>query len=141
MQRLAYSHGCLLARLPESLAGKIRKYADSIPDEFVWDDGSGENGREDKPHVTVWYGVETTDPAEVQEALSGFGPLQLTLGDTSVFHNEENNVLKMRVEGRDLFRLNRHVGRTLDCVRLHPGYQPHVTIAYLVKDDVDDPHM
>ena len=49
----AYSYGCVMAVLPEPLAEKVRGFAALIPDEDLYDDGSGEHGREDQPHVTV----------------------------------------------------------------------------------------
>ena len=43
----------------DEVAKRVMAFADLIPDEDLWDDGSGENGREDMPHCTVKYGLHT----------------------------------------------------------------------------------
>jgi len=134
----AYSLGCLLARLPEPLASRIREIAGAIPDEFVHDDEDGELGREDSPHVTVKYGLHTSDPDEVMEKVSGWPAFPITLGKTSVFHGDGDFVvLKLGVQSRDLMALNRHVSKVFDVTDTHPQYRPHVTIAYMVKNPED----
>jgi 2'-5' RNA ligase len=133
--RTAHSFGCLLARLQEPLASKVRALALSIPDDRIFDDEDGELGREDKPHVTVKYGLHTSDTELVASKVSGFPPFPIALGRVSVFHGDGDFVvLKVSVQSRDLKVLNRHISKTLECTDTHPEYHPHVTIAYLVKD-------
>ena len=134
---VSYSYGCLLARFGEPLAGAIRSWGSTIPDDRIFNNEEGDMGREDKPHVTVKYGLHTSDVDEVMSKLSGWPPFQVTLGRTSVFHNEDCIVLKLGVEGRDLINLNRYVSKVFEVTDTHPTYNPHATIAYLVKDDED----
>jgi len=135
----AYSYGCVMAVLPEPLAEKVRGFAALIPDEDLFDDGSGEKGREDMSHVTVKYGLHTDKVKEVRDVIGGQPPATLTLGRMSVFHNDDNVVLKLDVESPDLHALNKLISEKLECTDSHPVYHPHVTLAYL-KHRKDDEH-
>jgi len=137
MRLTGYSYSCLLARLPEPLASKVRGYGLSIPDERIYDDEDGELGREDKPHVTVKFGLHTTDPQEVISKLQGQPSFRVTLGPMSVFYNEDCIVLKIGVEGRGIHELNRYISDVFECTDTYPEYRPHCTVAYLKKDAAD----
>jgi len=128
-----------MAVLPESVASKIRDFGKLIPDEDLWDDGSGENGREEQIHCTVKYGLHTEDPKDVEALLGDQPPATLRLLGMSAFHNEPNVVLKLDVASPDLHRLNGMISKELECTDSHPEYHPHVTVAYL-KHRPDDPY-
>jgi 2'-5' RNA ligase len=128
-----------MARLPDDAAKRIREFASSVPDEDVYDDEKGEKGREDDPHVTVLYGLHTSDHDEVRGKLSGFGPIKARLGRVTAFHNPDCVVLKVAVESQDLIRLNGFVKRNFEYTDTHPEYKPHATIAYL-RHRKDDPY-
>lgn len=134
-----YSYSCLMARFPEPLAQMVRDYGMTIPDERIYDDEDGEMGREDKPHITVKYGLHTSDPREVMSKLEGQPSVRVTLGKTSVFVNGDYVVLKIGIQGRDLFRLNKYVSDVFECTDTFPEYHPHATIAYVVNDP-KEPH-
>ncbi len=135
----AYSYGCVMAVFPEALTERVVAFSARIPDADVYDDGSGEQGREDEAHITVKYGLHTDDPAAVEAVLGGEGPALAALGGMSVFHNEDCVVLKLGVESKDLERLNRVISKGLECTDGRPGYRPHATIAYL-RHRKDDPY-
>jgi 2'-5' RNA ligase len=135
---LAYSYGCIMAPIPEPVASRIRAVADAIPDEFIYDDGSGEKGREENIHITVKYGLHTSDPDEVLDKVSGWPPFQVTLGRTSIFHGDEDYaVLKLGVQSRDLIALNHYVSRAFEVTDTFPENKPHKTLVYMVKDPAD----
>lgn len=134
MNRVAYSYSCLMAKLPESLAEKVRALASTIPDEAILNDEAGEKGRPHDSHITVKYGIHTTDIEEVQSLLASQPPLKATLGRTTVFWND-SIVLKISVQSQDLARLNKLISKNLDCTDTHPDYKPHITVAYLKKDE------
>jgi 2'-5' RNA ligase len=130
----AHSYGCLMAPLP-SISDRIHTFADAIPEEFIYDDGSGEQGRQDEIHITVKYGMHTSDSDEVAEKISGWPPFYVTLGKVSVFHGDNDYVvLKLSAQSRDLVALNRYVSRVFDVTDTYPDYKPHITIAYLTKN-------
>jgi len=137
MQIEAYSYSCLMAYFPESLAQKVRDYGMTIPDDRVYDGDDGDMGREDKPHITVKYGLHTSDPREVASKLEGQPSVRVTLGKTSVFMNGDHVVLKIGIQGKGLFRLNKYVSDVFECTDTYPDYHPHATIAYVVNDPKD----
>lgn len=115
--------------LPEPLASRVRALASSIPD----DDLAGD-GREDRPHVTVKYGLHADDPAGVAAVVRGFGPVRVRLGVTSLFaakSDDGEDVLKFDVNSDDLHRLNAAVAGGCENTEKYPEYCPHVTVAYL----------
>ena len=124
-----------MAVLPAEVARKLRQFGLSIPDERIYQDESGEKGRESDFHVTVKYGIHTEDPEAVKEAIAPLlGPLRAKLGKVTVFNGDEYVVLKISVQSRDLTRMNQAVRQNLECTDTFPDYKPHITIAYLKKD-------
>ena len=138
-RREAYTYGCLMAKLPAPLADRVRAFSMTVPDErlAVVDGSYGPGGREDDPHVTLKYGLKTADPDDVMAVLEGVEPFEVTLGRCGVFHNPEYVVMKLGASGRGLYELNRKVSAHIPNVDSHGEYRPHVTVAYLEKDETD----
>lgn len=116
--------------VPDDIAQKLRAFGRSIPAEDLANDG-----REDTPHVTVKYGLHTNDAADVRPVLAGEHPISATFGQTSIFPASETgsdyDVVKVDVHSTDLHRLNGKISGALDHTDTHPGYQPHMTVAYV----------
>jgi 2'-5' RNA ligase len=129
----AYSYGCLMAMLPDEVATRIRGFAALIPDEDIFEDGSGEHGRETQPHITVKYGLHTDDGALVASKMSEQVVAHATLGSITAFENEKFTVLKLDIDSRCLHRLNAFVSENFEVTDKYPEYHPHATIAYLRK--------
>lgn len=92
----------------------------------------GTEGVEENPHITVKYGLHFQTPsAKLRQALKTFGPITVTLGKTSLFKNDDADVLKVDVDSPDLHRLNRLIARIVPTFDSHPVYKPHMTVAYL----------
>lgn len=137
---MAYSYGCVMVRLPELLAEEIRSYGASIPSQYL------KTGNEDAPsglpkeiHTTVKYGLMEEDPVRVAEVIAGTEPIVVTLGRASIFHNENQAVLKLGIESPGLRALHNKLCSNLRHVNTYRDFRPHVTVAYLVKRD-DDPY-
>jgi 2'-5' RNA ligase len=60
----------------------------------------------------------------------GFGPIELTLGEISIFENEDQDVVKISVVSPDLVRLNKIISDNLDHTDTFT-YTPHVTLGYV----------
>jgi len=112
--------------LPPTLAAKIKKIGLQIADEDLADDG-----REDKPHVTVKYGLHTEDVEDVERILSDAHPIELTLGPLALFKHDDYDVLFATVTSPYLHELNALISDRLQVTDTHPRYSPHATIAYL----------
>jgi 2'-5' RNA ligase len=116
------------SNLPKDLADEVRAFGKRIPDADL-----AEDGRETEPHITVKYGLHGFDPKFVQEALAGEKAARVKLGKVSLFENDKFDVVKVDVESSDLHRLNQKVSESQPQTETHPGYKPHVTIAYVKK--------
>jgi 2'-5' RNA ligase len=115
--------------LPPEIAVKQKAAAMAIPDSELAADG-----REDKAHVTVKYGLHTENAKEVADVLKGEPPIKATIGKVSIFPAKEGadyDVVKMDVDSPDLHRLNAKIAKNLDVTDTHPEYKPHITLAYV----------
>lgn len=109
-------------------AAAMRRMGKRIPDSELADDG-----RESEAHVTVKYGLDDAKPpAKLKRALAGFGPVTAKLGKTSLFENDDADVVKLDIDSPDLHRLSKLISDTVDTPgNTHPTYIPHATIAYV----------
>jgi 2'-5' RNA ligase len=135
MKRIAYDYSCLMAEIPDDVAQEIIAFADTIPDEHIYEPDNDEKGRTKHAHITVKFGIHTTDLADVEKVVAGSPLLRAKLGRVTAFNNEDFVVLKVSVQSEDLTKLNGKIKRELECTDTFPDYKPHVTIAYLKKDE------
>lgn len=92
----------------------------------------GPEGLEEHPHITVKFGLHFQTPSvKLRQALKTFGPVTVMLGKTSLFKNDDADVLKVDVDSPDLQRLNKLISRLVPTFDTHPKYIPHLTIGYL----------
>jgi len=126
-----------MAMMPSVVADRVRAVAAALPDDIIWN-ADGESGREGRVHVTVKYGLHTTNADDVRKVVEDFGPVPIRLGRVRQFHNDDNIVLKVCVDGKRLRELNDLISTKLQCTDRHAGlYRPHMTVAYLKKNDAD----
>jgi 2'-5' RNA ligase len=115
--------------LPKEIADKVIAFGKQIPDADL-----AEDGREQEPHITVKYGLHGADPKPTQNALTGEKPATVRFGKVSLFtSNPDFDVVKVEVESAGLRRLNKKVSESQPVTDTHPGYKPHVTVAYVKK--------
>lgn len=140
--KVAYKYSSTQINLPKDLAEKVISWGKkNILEEEIYSDPDsttsyGTMGREDNPHVTVKYGLHTGKVSDVESVVKGFGPVEISLGQVSIFEPEgkDNDVVKVEVESNSLRELNKKVS-TLENSDEHPEYKPHVTIAYVKKGE------
>jgi 2'-5' RNA ligase len=118
-----HEHSSTQVQLPDDIAAAIKRF--HIKPEHL-----GEEGREKDPHVTVRYGLHADDPDVVRDKLKDETRGEARLGKTSLFQNDDADVLKVDVNSPDLHRLHEKLG-SLPHTDTHPDYHPHATIAYL----------
>lgn len=101
----------------------------------IADEDLAEDGREDRPHITVKYGIHTEEAYEVAAALRNEPGGVAILGATSLFQAKDNwsgaDVVKIDVISRDLRRLNGAIASGVEVTDKYPVYRPHVTVAYV----------
>jgi 2'-5' RNA ligase len=128
-----------MATIPEPLATKILTYGSLISPEDLYDDGSGEQGLENNPHITIKYGLHTDKVEDVKSVIGSEPAIVAKLGKMSCFLNDNYIVLKLEVSSPDLFRLNSLICKNLEYTDTFPTYVPHCTIAYL-RHRPEDPN-
>ncbi|MHB1260325.1 MAG: 2'-5' RNA ligase family protein [Thermoplasmatota archaeon] len=114
--------------LPAKYADRIKALADQIPDEDL-----AEDGREDEPHITVQYGIESDDAEPLRQILSRQRPITVKVGDLSLFENDDADVVIAKIDGAGLHRVRDAIRTATNDA---PGdtrgdYKPHATIAYV----------
>lgn len=113
--------------LPLDLVAHVAKSSSQIPD---W--ALAEEGRESNPHVTVKYGLHTDDPEDVRNIIEQESPFAITLGKTSHFPDSgSGDVVKVDVVSPGLRALNSNISDAAKHTDTHPGYKPHITLAYV----------
>ena len=124
-----HEFSCVMAPVGGEAAARLLGMGREIPSAELATDG-----REQDCHVTVLYGLHTSDPEEVRKALAGQPPIRMTLGKTKVFPANENrpdsDVVVADVDSPDLHRLN-GILRGLPHTNNYPEYRPHATVAYV----------
>ncbi len=120
--------------IPESEKKPFIDYANSIPEKELYSEiknGVEEYGKETEPHVTALYGLKTTNPKDVEKVIKDYGDIELELGKTSLFKQDNYDVLKVDVKSDDLKAINKKLRDNLEYKSDFPDYKPHLTIAYL----------
>jgi 2'-5' RNA ligase len=119
------SLGWAYIRLPSDIQRNMTKIRDMIDLNDL-----GEDGKESHPHITVKYGLTTTDPEEVKNAVAKNRGGKVRMGKTSLFKNDDADVLKISVTSRALSSLWGSLS-TLDNEDHFDKYVAHSTLAYL----------
>jgi hypothetical protein len=135
LQEDVYKFSCTQIQAPADIAGFLMQWGkQNIPEENLYYDEKGDNGREVEPHVTVKYGLQI--PAPNQALLQIIGttkPFKVKLGLVSLFENPKFDVVKVDVDSPELHQLNRAISEAIPCKDTFPDYHPHMTIAYVKK--------
>ena len=122
--------------LPAEHAARVVQMAKAIPDEDIAEDGRAGDTEGSAPHVTVKYGIHSTDVEDVRKVLANEPPITVTLGATSFFPGSESgngDVVKIDVDSPGMHRLNAKIAEALETTDTHPTYRPHVTVAYVTE--------
>lgn len=134
----SYDFSSTQINLPPFLSAQIIAWGKSM----IADEQLAADGRELESHVTVKYGLLTSDPQDVLKVVGGFGPVEVELGRTFKFEKPEYDVLCIEVVGgKRLLQLNELVTKSIKSLPnedMHPQYIPHVTIAYVGKGLIPD---
>jgi|PlaIllAssembly_1097288.scaffolds.fasta_scaffold02258_3 2'-5' RNA ligase len=116
--------------LPPNVATEVKALAAVIPDDVL-----AEDGREDRPHVTVKYGLHGNDPSTIKPVLAKQPPVAFVLGKTKVFEKDDCDVVYVEVKSPGLGKLHKAVSEALPNTETYPTYVPHVTVAYVKKGE------
>lgn len=135
-----FDYGSTQLDLTGQVAEDVTEFAKSLPESEVYKDPNANydaqrTGRESEPHITVLYGLDTTNQAEVEGLVQSVKPIEVELGEVSQFDtNEDYDVVKVDVISDELAALYAKLDKVLETPgKTFDEYQPHVTIAYVKK--------
>lgn len=128
-------YSCLMYEFPFWMAQRIIEWGvDHIPNDALYEEKEDPSyGRELKIHCTIFFGIHTNDGELVKTLLCDEEAFSIKLGKTSYFENCKFDVVKIDVEGGNLYRLHDKIKTQLETTDPYPNYCPHVTIAYVKK--------
>lgn len=129
-----YDYGCVMAQIETEAARKILDFNyQTISEETIYKADEGNFGREIHPHITLKYGLVNSYPEEqMREMLRNTTPFNVEIRGVSIFENEEFDVIKFDVDGKELRALN-EMFSMLPNHDEYPEYHPHMTLAYVQK--------
>lgn len=130
-----YDFHCLMLKLNNDFVLRnIRLFQSKIKPEDIYNDKSNNFGLELKPHITIIYGLKNEDDYDdLQNYFRSKPEVKFTIGEVSLFENENYDVLVLDVISNDLIKYNSYVKDNFDCEITFDTYKPHITIAYLKK--------
>lgn len=134
LTEIKYDYGCVMAQIPSYAASRFIDFGKKIiTDDMLYFDSNelDDYGREKEPHVTIKFGLTKSYTREQMGLyLKGTRPFFITIGGIDIFENPKFDVIKLNVEGEDLFKL-RKVFDTLPNTDDYKIYHPHMTLAYV----------
>lgn len=127
--KIAYDYSSVQFDFPPDIAQEIMNWGlKNIPNIIL-----AEDGRENDVHVTCLYGLHITDFTKVRNLFVPEVPFEITLGDISIFENDDADVVKIEIQSPDLHRLNKLIRSCFDATVTHKKFIPHCTILYVKK--------
>lgn len=96
-------------------------------------------GFEDRPHVTILFGLHDTNPPLCAVDIIETHPkFNITLGTISLFKGDETgnlfDVVKAEIKSSDVYALNTAFRDACDYTTDFPEYVPHATIAFVQQN-------
>jgi 2'-5' RNA ligase len=124
-----FEYGCVMLffTFPE-----INKIHDAInPKDIYTEEGDRSFGLEDEPHTTLLFGLhEGVTTEDVKNVLDKFTYSTCKISNASLFENNDYDVLKFDVTGKNLHKTNEEL-KQFPYTNSFPDYHPHLTIGYL----------
>lgn len=126
-------YGCLMVFLDvDKKAWKELQDMIDKDDLYTEKDDDG-YGLEDKPHVTVLYGLHgEIEDKDLEVEIHKITEPKISFKNISTFEADKYDVLKFDVASSDLVKLNKKF-KEFPHTSTFPNYHPHCTIAYLKK--------
>jgi len=131
---IEYDYSSVQFDMPKILAENILSWGkDNIDDSDLFTEEE-KYGREDEIHVTIKYGLHTTDVEKIRNITKDFGSFLISLGKISRFVPEDKDydVVKIEVNSDKLSELHKKLGELSNSDE-YSDYRAHCTVAYVKK--------
>ena len=129
--------GWLAVRLSSKEKKKIQEWSNkNITEDMLCKE---EGGRELDTHITVVYGICAKDTDIIKSIFKNKKTkIKATLKNIGFFKPDKNyEPLIIKVESKDLEKLNEEISNILHIESTHDEYKPHCTIAYIKKGEAN----
>ncbi len=134
--KVSYDFSSTQINFSPELSKRLKRWGyKNISASDVYKEEDDSKGRETTSHVTIKYGLHTTNADDVKKLVAGFGPFTVELGKASRFAppGKPNDVVKVDVFGDRLHALHSLLGDRLENSDEWTEYRPHATFAYIKK--------
>lgn len=91
-------------------------------------------GLEENPHITIVYGIheDEVDPQRMADLIEHhMKPITMTIKEIGVFEGDEYDVVKYNIPLTGKLQKLRDTFMQIPNTQTFPGYNPHMTIAYV----------
>jgi len=144
-----YKYGCAMLNLSDDISPILRYWCKkniSDKDLYINEDEGIDGFENNKFHVTVKYGLHTSDPKEIIKLVNGCGAIELDFGNVTKFDINPNkfdvnpnfDVLKIDIKSDKLRKLNKLISDNMEHTDSFDNYVPHATLAYVKKGACED---
>ena len=99
---------------------------------------SGEYGYEEKPHITLIYGIhhdEIIDENNIFKLIKEIPCMKISVKEIGIFENEKFDVVKFDITPTKTLLKHREEFLELQNTQTYKDYHPHMTIAYVKKGE------
>ena len=104
------------------------------------EDLAGNGLRVGTPHITVRYGIDTTDTELIKSKVKHMFPFYISFGKTKSFppsiYSDEVSPLIVSVHSPQLVALNETIDSSLPVIPANFPYVPHMTLAYIDTNQI-----
>ncbi|MCR9292059.1 MAG: phage portal protein [bacterium] len=126
--------GVIMFEVPEAVATEVKAMQGMIAPETLTGDGL-----EDWPHVTLLYGIVGVPRGDVVDLVRSIDQFDIEFGKTSLFSNDERDVIKIDVESPQIRKYHDKLASILPVEESgFEGYEPHMTVAYVKPGAYED---
>jgi len=127
--------GWMAVRLDTTNSSKIKKWGKKyISDDIIYTKKG--HGREGGTHITLVHGLCLDDPAVIRKLVEKEKPIKDKLKRIGFFRKDPDfDVVIIKIESKDLEKLNNKISKFLNVESIYDEYQPHCTIAYVKKGE------
>ena len=115
-----------------------KKILDEINEDDLYEDPEGkeEYGLEKEPHLTIIFGIHSTENEQdtIIKKLEDYKPITLKTGKIGMFETDKYDVIKIDVKtSKELLKYRKDLIENTKNTQTYPDYTPHITIAYVKK--------
>jgi 2'-5' RNA ligase len=130
-------YGCVM--LEAQLDDWKDQHLDGIDENDVYDDGTGEYGYEETPHLTLIYGIheDGVDPSVIKDVIKDdIMSFSVIVDSIGYFEGDEFDVVKYEIrESKELKKYRKLFMKSFENTQTYKEYHPHMTLAYVIKGE------